>query len=109
MDIRKLLEKMTFEEALETTKIHSVAGIVKDGEGIIYNRPFRSPHHTASTVSLTGGGSSLRPGEISLAHNGLIPDIESKIILSAPLKTEKSNSVSFEILVRYVLFCTGGN
>ncbi|MBP3538302.1 MAG: ATP-binding protein, partial [Oscillospiraceae bacterium] len=58
---------MTFEEALETTKIHSVCGYLKDGEGIIYKRPFRSPHHTATTVSLTGGGNSLRPGEISLA------------------------------------------
>ncbi len=70
--IPTIMPDMTFEEALETTKIHSVAGYVKDGEGIIYRRPFRSPHHTASTVSLTGGGSSLRPGEISLAHNGVL-------------------------------------
>lgn len=70
--IPTIMPDMTFEEALETTKIHSVAGYVKDGEGIIYRRPFRSPHHTASTVSLTGGGTSLRPGEISLAHNGVL-------------------------------------
>lgn len=70
--IPTIMPDMTFNEALETTKIHSVAGLVKDGEGIIYRRPFRSPHHTASTVSLTGGGSSLRPGEISLAHNGVL-------------------------------------
>ena len=70
--IPTIMPDMTFEEALETTKIHSVAGYLKDGEGIVYRRPFRSPHHTASTVSLTGGGSSLRPGEISLAHNGVL-------------------------------------
>jgi magnesium chelatase family protein len=63
---------MTFSEALETTKIHSVAGHLKDSEGIIFTRPFRSPHHTATTVSMTGGGTSLRPGEISLAHNGVL-------------------------------------
>ncbi len=70
--IPTIMPDMTFEEALETTKIHSVCGYLKDGEGIIYKRPFRSPHHTATTVSLTGGGNSLRPGEISLAHNGVL-------------------------------------
>ena len=70
--IPTIMPDMTFEEALETTKIHSVCGYLKDGEGIIYKRPFRAPHHTASTVSLTGGGSNLRPGEISLAHNGVL-------------------------------------
>lgn len=70
--IPTIMPDMTFEEALETTKIHSVCGYLKEGEGIIYKRPFRSPHHTATTVSLTGGGSSLRPGEISLANNGVL-------------------------------------
>ena len=70
--IPTIMPDMTFEEALDTTKIHSVCGYLKDGEGIIYKRPFRAPHHTASTVSLTGGGSTLRPGEISLAHNGVL-------------------------------------
>lgn len=70
--IPTIMPDMTFEEALETTKIHSVAGTLKDSDGIVYSRPFRSPHHTATTVSLTGGGSSLRPGEISLAHNGVL-------------------------------------
>ena len=70
--IPTIMPDMTFEEALETTKIHSVCGYLKGGEGIIYRRPFRSPHHTATTVSLTGGGNSLRPGEISLAHNGVL-------------------------------------
>lgn len=70
--IPTIMPDMTFKEALETTKIHSVAGTLKDSEGIVYARPFRSPHHTATTVALTGGGTSLRPGEISLAHNGVL-------------------------------------
>lgn len=67
-----ILPELTFEEALEVTKIHSVAGELDLKKGIVANRPFRSPHHTASTVSLTGGGSSSKPGEISLAHNGVL-------------------------------------
>ncbi len=70
--IPTIMPDMTFEEALETTKIHSIAGMLKDNEGIIYNRPFRSPHHTATTVAMTGGGNHIRPGEISLAHNGVL-------------------------------------
>lgn len=70
--IPTIMPDMTKEEALETTKIHSVAGLVKDSEGILYKRPFRSPHHTATTVSLTGGGTHVKPGEISLAHNGVL-------------------------------------
>lgn len=70
--IPTIMPDMTFEEALETTKIHSVAGVLSDEEGIVVKRPFRSPHHTASTVSLTGGGNKIKPGEISLAHNGVL-------------------------------------
>lgn len=62
---------MTMEEALETTKIHSVAGKVKN-TGILTQRPFRSPHHTISDVALVGGGTFPQPGEISLAHNGVL-------------------------------------
>ena len=65
-----ILPDMTFEEALETTRIHSVAGAVPPS-GLLTERPFRSPHHTASHASLVGGGSSALPGEISKAHNGL--------------------------------------
>lgn len=70
--IPTIMPDMTFEEALETTKIHSVAGVLSDTEGIVTRRPFRSPHHTATTASLTGGGSHIKPGEISLAHNGVL-------------------------------------
>jgi magnesium chelatase family protein len=66
-----ILPPMTMMEALETTKIHSVAGKVREA-GLLTQRPFRSPHHTASSVSLVGGGSYPQPGEISLAHNGVL-------------------------------------
>ena len=66
-----ILPPMTLEEALETTKIHSVVGKATN-VGLIRKRPFRSPHHTASSVSLVGGGSYPQPGEISLAHNGVL-------------------------------------
>lgn len=66
-----ILPPMTLREALETTKIHSVAGKVKDA-GLMNQRPFRSPHHTISNVALVGGGSYPQPGEISMAHNGVL-------------------------------------
>lgn len=66
-----ILPDMTDEEALEVTKVHSVAGTLPEG-GIVARRPFRSPHHTASTFSLTGGGRQALPGEISLAHLGVL-------------------------------------
>jgi len=67
-----ILAPLTFEEALETTKIHSVAGILDHTAGLIAHRPFRSPHHTISDAGLIGGGIVPRPGEVSLAHNGLL-------------------------------------
>lgn len=67
-----ILPPMTLEEALETTKIHSVAGKVKGEKGLITQRPFRKPHHTISDVALVGGGGYPQPGEISLAHNGVL-------------------------------------
>ena len=66
-----ILPPMTLHEALETTKIHSVVGRIKDS-GLMSHRPFRSPHHTISDVALVGGGSYPQPGEISLAHNGVL-------------------------------------
>ena len=70
--IPSVMPSMSFEEALETTKIHSVAGKLSREEGIVSRRPFVTPHHTASSVSLIGGGSNAKPGLISLAHNGVL-------------------------------------
>lgn len=67
-----ILPPLTLDEALETTKIHSVAGLINPNGGLVTNRPFRSPHHTVSDVALVGGGSNPKPGEISLAHNGIL-------------------------------------
>ncbi len=67
-----ILPPMNFEEAIETTKIHSVAGLLTSRRGLIGIRPFRAPHHTISDAGLIGGGSVPRPGEVSLAHNGVL-------------------------------------
>src|SRR5256885_2518887 len=67
-----ILPPLTFEEALETTKIHSVAGVLDQGTGLVGKRPYRAPHHTISAAGLIGGGVIPRPGEVSLAHNGLL-------------------------------------
>ena len=67
-----ILPQMTIEEAFETTRIHSVAGILPPGQGLLTERPFRTPHHSASMPSLVGGGANAMPGEISLAHNGVL-------------------------------------
>ncbi|MBL7068506.1 MAG: YifB family Mg chelatase-like AAA ATPase [Candidatus Omnitrophica bacterium] len=67
-----IISDMTFDEALETSKIHSIAGILSPKKGLIATRPFRLPHHTISDSALVGGGTYPRPGEISLAHNGVL-------------------------------------
>ena len=67
-----ILPEMLFEEAIETTKIYSIAGMLPEDTPLIWNRPFRAPHHTLSPASLVGGGSNPRPGEISLAHGGVL-------------------------------------
>ena len=70
--IPTILPDLTFEEALEVTKIHSISGVLDKNIGIVAKRPFRSPHHTISSTSMIGGGKIPRPGEISLAHNGVL-------------------------------------
>jgi magnesium chelatase family protein len=67
-----IMPPLTFEEALETTKIHSVAGVLDAGAGLVGVRPFRAPHHTISDAGLIGGGAVPRPGEVSLANNGVL-------------------------------------
>ncbi len=68
-----ILPLLSFNEALETTQVHSVAGLLRKGEGLLHDRPFRSPHHSVSDAGLIGGGSGMaRPGEVSVAHNGVL-------------------------------------
>jgi magnesium chelatase family protein len=67
-----ILPPLTFDEALEVTAVHSVAGLLPRGSGLLSERPFRAPHHTISDVALVGGGAQARPGEVSLAHHGVL-------------------------------------
>lgn len=94
--IPSILPPLTFEEALETTKIHSIAGILKKNQALITERPFRSPHHTVSDAALIGGGSFPRPGEISFAHHGVLfldelPEFPKNVleVLRQPLEDSK--------------------
>lgn len=88
-----ILPDMTFEEALETTKIYSGAGRLPEGASMLTERPFRNPHHTASAASLVGGGKDASPGEISYAHNGILfldelPEYDKRVLeaLRQPLE-----------------------
>lgn len=91
-----ILPAMTAEESLETTKIHSVAGKIRNNGALISQRPFRAPHHTISDIALVGGGSYPQPGEISLAHNGILfldelPEFKRSVleVLRQPLEDRK--------------------
>ncbi len=91
-----ILPPMSINESLETTKIHSVSGQLTEGTSLITQRPFRSPHHTISAVALVGGGANPRPGEISLAHNGVLfldelPEFNRSVleVMRQPLEDRK--------------------
>jgi magnesium chelatase family protein len=91
--VATILPNMTFDEALETTRIHSIAGMLRDDRPLLATRPFRSPHHTISDVALIGGGQVPKPGEVSLAHRGVlfldeIPEFKRNVleVLRQPLE-----------------------
>jgi len=112
--IPTILPPMTFEEAIQTTKIHSVAGVLEPGSGLVGTRPFRAPHHTISDAGLIGGGAVPRPGEVSLAHNGVLflddlPEFHRNVleVLRQPLEdgmvTIARAAMSVTLPARFVL------
>ncbi|MGH9447067.1 MAG: YifB family Mg chelatase-like AAA ATPase [Terriglobia bacterium] len=109
-----VLPPLTFDEAIQTTKIHSVAGVLESGAGLVGIRPFRNPHHTISDAGLIGGGAVPRPGEVSLAHNGLLfldelPEFQRNVleVLRQPLEdgtvTIARASMSLSFPARFML------
>jgi magnesium chelatase family protein len=103
-----ILPELSAEEALETTKIHSVAGKLGRGTGLVRQRPFRSPHHTISDVALVGGGGYPKPGEISLAHNGVLfldelPEFKRAVleVMRQPLEDRKVTISRAKFAVEY--------
>jgi magnesium chelatase family protein len=91
-----ILPDLTLDEAHETTKIHSISGMLESGKALIATRPFRSPHHTISDVALVGGGNNPRPGEVSLAHNGVLfldelPEFNRKALAAMRQPLEDGN------------------
>ncbi len=103
-----ILPPLTLQEALETTKLHSVAGIKEKNKSLITQRPFRSPHHTVSDVALVGGGTNPMPGEISLAHNGVLfldelPEYKRTVleVMRQPLEDRKISIARAKLSVEY--------
>lgn len=103
-----VLPPLTIDEALETTKIHSVAGNIESNSSLIMQRPFRSPHHTISDVALVGGGAFPQPGEISLAHNGVLfmdelPEFKRTVleVMRQPLEDRKISISRARFSVEY--------
>ncbi|GAB4404255.1 MAG: YifB family Mg chelatase-like AAA ATPase [Bacteroidia bacterium] len=103
-----ILPPLTLHEALETTKIHSVSGILPEGASLVAHRPFRSPHHTTSDVALVGGGGNPQPGEISLAHNGILfldelPEFKRAVleVLRQPLEDRRITVSRARLTVDY--------
>ncbi|MDZ4710403.1 MAG: YifB family Mg chelatase-like AAA ATPase [Saprospiraceae bacterium] len=103
-----ILPPLSLEEALETTKIHSVSGLLPAGASIVTNRPFRSPHHTISDVALVGGGSHPSPGEISLAHHGVLfldelPEFKRSVleVLRQPMEERRVTISRAKVSVEY--------
>ncbi|MEN3027490.1 MAG: YifB family Mg chelatase-like AAA ATPase [Chlorobiota bacterium] len=104
-----ILPPMTLEEALETTKIHSVAGLLAPGQALVTTRPFRAPHHTISDAALVGGGvGTVRPGEISLAHHGVLfldelPEFPRNVleVLRQPLEERRITISRTKMTVEY--------
>ncbi len=109
-----ILPPLTFEEALETTKIHSIAGILRKDQALITERPFRNPHHTISDAALIGGGTIPRPGEVSYAHHGVLfldelPEFKKNVleVLRQPLEdykvTVSRSKMSLEFPANFML------
>lgn len=103
-----ILPPLTLQEALETTKIHSVAGRMERGSSLLSQRPFRSPHHTISSVALVGGGAFPQPGEISLAHNGVLfldelPEFSRQVleVMRQPLEDRKITIARAKYSIEY--------
>jgi magnesium chelatase family protein len=103
-----ILPPLTIQEALETTKIHSVAGLLGPSSSLITIRPFRSPHHTTSDVALVGGGSNPSPGEISLSHNGVLfldelPEFKRQVleVMRQPMEARKVTIARAKVSVDY--------
>ena len=103
-----ILPPLSLHEALETTKIHSVAGVLPTNSALVSLRPFRAPHHTISDVALVGGGSSPRPGEISLAHNGVLfldelPEFKRQVleVLRQPMEERRVTISRAKISIDY--------